>query len=427
MEFGNDIEFARQLDDADPLKRFRKCFHIPRGEGKEQIYFLGNSLGLQPVNTREEINRVLQQWANYGVEAFFQGEEPWLEMHERLVEPLSWIIGARPAELVVMNQLTINLHLMMVSFYRPQGKRNKIICEARAFPSDQYMLETHLKHLGLDPKDVIIEITPRTGEYHIRTEDILASVTQHRDELALIFWGGVNYYTGQVFDMELITRAGHEAGAKVGFDLAHAAGNIKLRLHEWNVDFACWCSYKYLNSGPGAIGGAFIHSRYHHLADMNRFAGWWGYDKTSRFRMEPGFVPIQTAEGWQQSTPSILLYASHFAALKIFSDAGFENLLIKAEAMSRYLYYLLQPVVDFHGSSKINIITPVDNNAHGCQLSLFFPKHGQEVFKKLTAAGIFADWREPGVIRIAPVPLYNTFTEIFEFVGALGNAIADCK
>jgi kynureninase len=424
MEFRSDHHFALEMDDNDPLKDFRSRFIIPKKKGREQIYFLGNSLGLQPINTREELVKVLKQWEEHGVEGFFHGSEPWLEYHDKLTKPLAAIVGAEPSELVVMNQLSVNLHLMMVSFYRPTGKRRKIICEAKAFPSDQYMLETYLIHLGLDPDDIIIEISAREGEYNIRQEDFVKAVDEYREELALVLWGGVNYYTGQVFDMKRMAAAAHEAGATIGLDLAHAAGNVALHLHDWNIDFACWCSYKYLNSGPGAIGGVFVHSRYHHDPQIKRLAGWWGYDKATRFNMEKGFIPITTAEGWQLSTPSILLYASHYAALTVFSEAGFDNILEKSALMSSYLLFMLRHVIREQSPDKIKIITPGDPQQHGSQVSIFFREQGRPVFDRLTENGIFADWREPGVIRIAPVPLYNSFSEIYTFTDCLRQALS---
>jgi len=303
ISFENTIEFAKNLDLNDPLKNFRKKFLIPSINGTEQIYFLGNSLGLQSKSISEGINKILDQWASFGVEGFFMGKERWLDYHDQLAKSLSKIVGAKPTEIAIMNQLTVNLHLMMVSFYQPQGKRNKILCEAKAFPSDQYMLETHIRYRGLTPGDVLVEIGPRKGEEAIRHEDIVETISRHRDELALVLFSGVSYYTGQVFDIRTITKAAHTVGAIAGFDLAHAAGNISLQLHEWDVDFACWCSYKYLNSGPGAMGGVFIHERFHNDKKIKRFGGWWGYDKETRFEMEKGFKPIPTAEGWQLSTP----------------------------------------------------------------------------------------------------------------------------
>ena len=422
MNYESNIDFALQLDSKDPLKEFRRKFIIPKRDNKEQIYFLGNSLGLQPVNTRTEIDKVLEQWSAYGVEGFFYGTEPWMQLHDRLAGPLAMVVGAKSGELVVMNQLSVNLHLMMVSFYKPQGKRNKIICEAKAFPSDQYMLESHLKTLGLDPETIIIEIAPRDNEFAIREEDILKTIDHHREELALVFWGGINYYTGQLFDLQQITKATHAAGAIAGFDLAHAAGNVELKLHEWEVDFACWCSYKYLNSGPGAVGGVFINKRYHTDTGLMRYAGWWGYDKATRFKMQKGFIPVHTAEGWQLSTPSMLLYASHLAALEIFEEAGMKNILLKSALMSDYLLYLLNELRKQAGEDKLKIITPENPLQHGSQVSMMIRTNGRAVFESLGASGIFADWREPDVIRIAPVPLYNSFEELFRFSEALNKA-----
>jgi kynureninase len=421
--FDNSFLCAQQLDREDPLRQFRDQFIIPTKNGVEQIYFLGNSLGLQPKSTATYINQVLTQWNSYGVESFFMGDDPWLNYHDHLTQPLANIVGAKPAEIVVMNQLTVNLHLMMVSFYHPTGKRRKIICEAKAFPSDQYMFETHLKFLGLDVADVLIEIAPRQGEHTIRPEDILQTITATGDELALVFWGGLNYYTGQVFDMAAITQAAQAAGAKCGFDLAHAAGNIALQLHAWNVDFACWCSYKYLNAGPGAVAAAYIHERYHTDPAMLRFAGWWGYDKATRFEMQPGFVPIQTAEGWQLSTPSPILYAAYRASLEIFAAAGFDKIQQKAALLSSYLLYLLEDINAAASTPIIEVITPGPLLERGCQVSMLMHQRGREVFEALGRAGIFADWRQPNVIRIAPVPLYNRFEEVWRFANKVRQII----
>ncbi|MGZ5247944.1 MAG: kynureninase [Flavitalea sp.] len=413
-----DKAYAIQLDQQDPLNSYRKLFRIPSDKGKEKIYFLGNSLGLQPHATKDRINKILDEWSQLGVEGFFEGSEPWMNIHDELANGLSPIVGAKPSEIVVMNSLTVNLHLMMVSFYKPSGKRRKIICEKKAFPSDQYMLETFLKYHGLNPDEIIIEVGPADNEETIRHEEILKAIEVHKDELALVFWGGVNYYTGQVFDIAGITEAAHKAGAVVGFDLAHGAGNISLKLHDWNVDFACWCNYKYLNGGPGAVGASFIHERYHADKSIQRFGGWWGHDKSSRFKMEKGFVPIDSAEGWQQSTPPILLYATLAASLEIFNQAEFENCLVKASLMSSYLHQELKAL-----SSQINILTPSNDHEHGCQVSMLMREKGKEVFKALTDNGIFADWREPNVIRVAPVPLYNSFEEIHEFVSVMKQTL----
>ena len=342
------------------------------------------------------------------MEGFFLGDKPWYHYHDLIAKPLANIVGAKLSEVVAMNQLTVNLHLMMASFYLPSGKRRKILCEVKAFPSDQYMLESFCKFIGEHPDEIIIEVSHRAGEHLTRHDDILQKIEEHKEELALVFWSGVNYYTGQVFDIEAITKAAHAAGAKAGFDLAHAAGNVILDLHAWNVDFACWCSYKYLNSGPGGIGNAFIHERYHGDASLKRLAGWWGYEKDTRFRMEKGFKPIQSAEGWQLSTPSIILYATHKSALDIFEDAGMKRLRAKSKLLSEYLFFLIRDL-------DIEILTPMTEEWRGCQLSMLIRKNGKEIFKKLSDAGIFADWREPDVIRIAPVPLYNTFEEVYAF------------
>jgi kynureninase len=413
--FENTIEFAKKLDTNDPLKNFRERFLIPSVNGKEQIYFLGNSLGLQSKNVKEEINKILDQWARLGVEGFFAGKDRWLDYHDQLAKSLSKIVGAQPNEITVMNQLTVNLHLMMVSFYRPQGKRNKILCEAKAFPSDQYMLETHIRYCGLDPDEVLIEVSPREGEHSIHHEDILHAIDENRDELALVVWGGINYYTGQVFDIRAITEAAHAIGAIAGFDLAHAAGNISLQLHDWNVDFACWCSYKYLNSGPGAMGGLFIHERFHSDKNIERFGGWWGYDKRTRFKMEKGFKPIPTAEGWQLSTPSILLYASHKASLQIFEEASWQNLQAKQRSLNNYLWFVLGDLNRSSGNEAVEFITPRNKDNISCQVSMLMLKKGQEIFEALGKQGVMVDWREPNVIRIAPVPLYNTFEEVWRF------------
>lgn len=401
-----------QEDKNDPLSHFRKKFLIPQKNGKEQIYFLGNSLGLQPVTTASYINEVLAQWSQYGVEGFFMGDDPWINYHDKLTPALSHITGALPHEIVVMNHLTVNLHLLLASFYRPDKKRFRIICEANAFPSDQYMLETHVKHHGLNPEETIIEVHPRDGEINIRTEDIAAIISKYSSELSLVLWGGVNYYSGQLFDLPAITKMAHDAGALAGFDLAHAIGNVKLDLHNWNADFACWCSYKYLNAGPGGIAGAYIHERYHSDTSLPRLAGWWGYDKANRFKMKKGFKPIGTAEGWQVSTPPIMLMAAHKAALDIFMEAGMDNLVQKGSRLSDYLIHLINNINKNAGIELIRILTPLSK---GCQVSLKVMHNPWQIFEQLMANGIFADWREPDVIRVAPVPLYNTFTEVYIF------------
>jgi kynureninase len=425
MQFQNTQAFAQQLDAVDPLNSFREQFLFPQHNGKDAIYFLGNSLGLQPRQTAATIAEVMQQWQQLGVESFFKGDKPWLQYHDKLAVPLSTIVGALPSEIVVMNSLTVNLHLMLVSFYQPHGKRTKIICESKAFPSDQYTLETHVKQRGLNPEEVIVEVAPRQGEVNIHHEDIIAAIETHKEELALVFWGGLNYYTGQVFDMQAITAAAHRAGAKVGFDLAHAAGNIQLQLHDWDVDFACWCSYKYLNSGPGAIGGVFVHERFHTDKDIQRFAGWWGYNKATRFKMQPGFDPIPSAEGWQLSTPAILLYAAHYASLQLFDQAGMSSLYQKGQQLSDYLLFLLQEINKEVKAPLIQVLTPKVHK--GCQVSMLMLRNGRTIFDALSEEGVFADWREPDVIRVAAVPLYNTFEEVWKFAHIMKTACNKCQ
>lgn len=431
MQFENSLSFAKQLDDADVLKKFRGQFIIPTIDGKEQIYFLGNSLGLQSKNVRTELDNILEEWGKYGVEAFFMGERRWLDYHKQLRKPLSKIVGALPHEITVMNQLTVNLHLMMVSFYRPDGKRNKILCEEKAFPSDQYMFETHVKYYEFEPNETIIEVKPRVGEHVIGTDDILAAIEKHKDELALVFFSGVHYYTGQIFEMREIVEAAHSAGIICGFDLTHAVGNISLKLHEWDVDFGCWCSYKYLNSGPGAVSGVYIHERFHRDKNIKRFAGWWGYDKATRFKMEKGFKPIPTAEGWQLSTPSLLLYAAHKAALDVFDEAGWKNLRAKRKLLNNYLWFVLDELNKSTSQKIIEFITPrpesYRNYERGCQVSMFVLERGKQIFDELTKQGVIADWREPNVIRIAPVPLYNTFEDVWRFGNIMKGILRDME
>ena len=421
--FDNSLAYAQQLDRSDKLAAFRDQFHIPVIDGKSVIYFTGNSLGLQPKRTKAYIEQELNDWAQWGVEGHFHAKHPWMPYHELFPALLAPIVGAQEQELVVMNQLTVNLHLLMVSFYRPTRQRFKIICEAKAFPSDQYALESQLRFHGLDPEQALIEVAPRAGAHIIEEADVLAAIEQHRDELALVMLGGVNYYTGQVFDMATITRAAHAAGAICGFDLAHAAGNIPLQLHNWGVDFACWCSYKYLNSGPGGVSGVFIHEK--HIANpaLPRFAGWWGYTKETRFQMAKGFTPIPTAEGWQLSNAPILSMAALKASLDIFAEAGFEALVEKSKQLAAYLHATVQHVNGLSSTPSIEVITPDSEARHGCQVSLLMLRDGRKVFDALTNAGVVADWREPNVIRIAPVPLYNRFEDVYQFGQILANTI----
>jgi kynureninase len=426
MMFQNSLQFARQLDRADPLRRYREQFMIPPHGAEKAIYFLGNSLGLQPVRAKTAIETVLAQWETLGVESFFKGDAPWLQMHEGLRPMLANIVGARTEEVVAMNQLTVNLHLMLVSFYRPVSKRTKILCEAKAFPSDQYMLYTHVKSRGLDPDTTIIEVAPREGEVLIRQADILSAIEGHRDELALLFWGGVNYYTGQLFDMKTLAATARNAGAVVGYDLAHAVGNVPLQLHEWNVDFACWCSYKYLNSSPGGIGGAFIHQR--HLADalLHRFAGWWGNKKETRFLMEKAFDPEPSAEGWQLSTPSPVLYALHKAATFTFEER--DGQMVSAEKehvlLNDYLWFcIIRNQASGCAADTFRIITPENRSEKGCQVSLrvnirqscflIFYHKGRRV----------CDWRERMSFVWRRFGLYNSFEEVWQIAQLFSKAL----
>ncbi len=419
MNFKNSLAFARTLDEKDPLKHFRQQFLIPQHEAKDCIYFTGNSLGLQPKNTRHEIQNILDGWGSLAVEGHFKGARPWMHYHDHLTKPLSKIVGCLPHEVVTMNSLTVNLHLMMAGFYRPTKQRYKIICEAKAFPSDQYAFASQARFHNLNPDNAIIEIKPRDGEYCLRTEDIMATIEQHADEITLVLFGGINYYTGQYFDIKAITDTAHAAGAYAGFDLAHAAGNVELKLHEWDVDFACWCTYKYLNSGPGAVSGTFIHDRFATNKNFPRLAGWWGNSKETRFRMEKEFDAIGTAEGWQLSTPPALLLAAHKASLDIFEAAGIEKLHAKRKTLTAYLHFILNDINRENKAKVIEIITPSEEKDRGCQVSMFMHKNGKEIFTALTKGGVISDWREPNVIRVAPVPLYNTYEDVWRF----GNII----
>lgn len=414
MNFESLQDQARQLDELDALASFREQFHIPLINGKESVYFTGNSLGLMPKNVSAYIQQELDDWARYGVEGHFHAKHPWLSYHEMFPALLSPLLGALESEIVVMNQLTVNLHLLMVSFYRPEGNRYKILCEGRAFSSDQYAMESQVRFHGYDPADAIIEVFPREGEHVIRTEDLERAIREQGDSLALVLLGGVNYYTGQLFDMRAITQVGQEQGAIVGFDLAHAVGNVSLQLHDWGADFATWCSYKYLNSGPGGVSGVYIHER-HHQQELPRFNGWWGYQKADRFQMTKGFIPIATAEAWQLSNAPVLSMAAHHAALDIFQQAGMDRLHAKREQMA---YLMMQGVKELQAihPGRFEVLTPQSMSERGCQTSLYFQTGGRAIYNELEKAGIITDWRDPGVIRTAPVPLYNRFTEIADFI-----------
>lgn len=407
----NTLSFAQQLDKEDPLSSFRNEFHLPQKDGKPLIYLCGNSLGLQPKSARAAIDQELKDWAELGVEGHFRGKNPWMYYHHFLTEKAARVVGAKPSEVVVMNNLTANLHLMMVSFYRPTPTRYKIMMEVSAFPSDQYAMETQARFHGFNPDDAIIELKPREGEYTLRTEDILAKIDAHKNDLAIVMMGGVNYYTGQAFDMEAITKAAHAVGATAGFDCAHAAGNLHLKLHDWNVDFAVWCSYKYLNSGPGGTSGVFVHERHGNNPELVRFAGWWGHDEKERFQMKKGFKPMEGAAGWQLSNAQIFPMAIHHASLELFDKAGIENLRKKSEKLTAFLEFVLNDIPD--AGQKFTIITPKDPLSRGCQLSVIVKENGKKLFDYLEENGIMPDWREPDVIRMSPVPMYNTFEEVY--------------
>ena len=423
-QFENNSDFARQLDEQDPLKNFRDKFYFPTFHEKTVRYFTGNSLGLQPKTVASYIQQELEDWQKYGVEGHFMAKRPWFAYHENLTEKVAKIVGAKPIEVVVTHSLTTNLHLLMVSFYRPQGKRTKILCEAKAFPSDQYALESQVKFHGLNLAEHLVEVGPRAGEQLIREEDILSKIEELGDELALVMIGGVNYYTGQLFDMAAITKAGHSVGAVVGFDLAHAAGNINLQLHEWGLDFAAWCSYKYLNSSPGGVSGMFVHERHANKPELPRFAGWWGHDKSSRFMMEPGFKPMQGAEGWQLSNAPVLGMAAHLASVEIFEEAGMDRIGEKRDLMTAFLEFVIDDISERNKDRvSFELITPRDKTKRGAQLSIMAKGQGKALFDALSAEGVVADWREPNVIRVAPAPLYNSFEDCYWFGQLLEKAI----
>lgn len=414
MKFENPLAFAKKLDKQDPLKSFRKRFHLPKVNGKTAIYFTGNSLGLQPISTKKFINEEVSDWAALGVEGHVHAKRPWLYYHKFSKKTLAKLVGAKPIEVVAMNQLTVNLHLMMVSFYRPTKQRFKIITEAGAFSSDQYAFESQLKFHGLDPETTLIELAPRKGEFTLRTADIIQAIEENKEQVALVIFGAVQYYSGQFFEIKKITKAAHDAGAYAGFDLAHAIGNVPLHLHKDQVDFAVWCSYKYLNSGPGGVAGAFVHGRHANDSSLPRLAGWWGHHEKDRFQMKKGFIPMPGADGWQLSNFPVLSGAALLASLQVFEKAGIYNLRKKSVLLTGYLEFLLNQITNLRES--FSVITPTDPMQRGCQLSILMHQNGKSVFQKLTRAGIIADWREPGVIRVAPVPLYNRFEDVFEFV-----------
>jgi kynureninase len=421
MRFSADENFALQLDAEDPLRHFRGEFCLPLGkDGKPLIYFAGNSLGLMPKSAKGIVEQELDNWAKLGVDAHHATGTPWYTYQEALREPAARLVGAKPLEVICMNSLTLNLHLMMATFYRPTKSRFKILMEEPAFPSDTYAIKTQIAHHGLNPKDALVLARPRKGEFTIQTEDIVDLIEKHADQLAVVMFAGVNFFTGQLFDIDRITAAAQAAGIVVGFDLAHAAGNVPLSLHDWNVDFAVWCSYKYLNAGPGAVAGAFVHERHATNTKLPRFAGWFGNDPNTRFRLhlEPEFIPVASADGWQISNPPIFSMAPLRASLSIFDDGGgMEPLRAKSIRLTGYLEFLLTEI----GSKKFTVITPRNSDERGCQLSILAHEHPKELLKELETAGVKCDFREPNIIRVAPTPLYNSFHEVWRFARILAQ------
>jgi kynureninase len=417
----NTLEYAQQCDQNDPIRDFRSQFHLPTdAHGNPMIYLCGNSLGLQPKSTEQYIKQELDDWAKLGVEGHTHAQKPWLPYHEFLTDQMAAIVGAKPEEVVIMNTLTVNLHLMMVSFYRPTKTRYKIIIESDAFPSDKYAVESQLEMHGIDPKDGLLLWYPPKGEAICRMQDLERLLNDNKDEVALIMIGSTNYYSGQAFPLKEITRLGHQHGAMVGFDLAHGAGNIQPNLHECGADFAVWCSYKYLNSGPGSLGGCFVHERHRHNPELKRFAGWWGHNKESRFNMRQEFDVLPGAEGWQLSNPPILSMAAIRASLQVFADAGFDKIRQKSVQLTGFLEFLLNDM----GDPNIQIITPSDPQQRGSQLSIQVKNADRKLHDALTEQGVISDWREPDVIRVAPAALYTRFEDVYEFINRLKNALA---
>ncbi len=425
MDYQISRDFAAQQDELDPLKGYRDKFHLPDLGREQSIYFSGHSLGLQPKAARAAVELELSDWARYGVEGHFDATNPWYSYHELLTAPMAGIVGAKESEVVCMNSLSTNLHLLFVSFYRPSAHRYKIISEAKMFPSDRYLLETQTRFHGHDPDDAIVEIYPRDGEGVIREEDILEAIETHADQVALVFFGGVNYFTGQLFDMRKLTAAAHAAGAIAGFDLAHAAGNVPLQLNEWGVDFAAWCSYKYLNSGPGNAGAIFVHERHGMSFDIPRFGGWWGHDKERRFLMESGFAPMKGAEGWQLSNVAVIGMSILKSSIEIFDEVGMDALRNKSEKLTGYLEFVIDSLAEEFPDAAIGIVTSRDAGQRGSQLSFDIAGREKDIFDKMTAAGVVGDFREPCMIRVAPVPLYNSFQDVYTFGEVMRELLAE--
>lgn len=420
MQFDSNKEFALMLDSEDALNSYRSEFYIPKVNGDESVYLCGNSLGLQPKNARAALEQELKDWEELGVEGHFDGKNPWFHYHKFLTDKTARLVGALPKEVVVMNNLTVNLHLLMVSFYRPTNSRFKIIMEGGAFPSDMYAMETQVKSHGFNYEDTVVEVFPRDGDVGLRTEDIVNTIKEHGDEVALVMFSGVQYYTGQYFDIKSITEAAHSVGANAGWDLAHAAGNVELKLHEWDVDFAVWCSYKYLNSGPGSVSGCFVHERFANSPELVRFAGWWGHKEDVRFEMKKGYIPEEGAQGWQMSNAPVFTMAVHNASLELFDKVGMKALAEKGAKLNAYLEFIVKDAEQRNPKLSFTIITP-PAPARGCQLSLLTGDNGKDLFDYLTKNGVMADWRNPNVIRMAPVPMYNSFEDLWKLGDLLAN------
>ncbi len=419
--FQTGEDFAAAMDTRDPLAHFRDRFHIPKTEtGADAIYLCGHSLGLQPKTARAYLEQELRDWAQRGVEGHFQARNPWMPYHRLLTQQTAKLVGAQPMEVVVMNSLTVNLHLMMASFYRPTRERHRILVEGGAFPSDQYAVKSQIRFHGFEAASSLLELTPRGGESYLRDEDVESLIEHEGDSIALILIGGVNYVTGQAFDMPGITKAAQRKGCVVGFDLAHAAGNIPLHLHEWGPDFAVWCSYKYLNGGPGCVAGCFVHERHGRAWELPRFAGWWGHDEKTRFKMGPKFHPMEGAEGWQLSNPPILALAPLRASMEIFSEAGIAHCRAKSVSLTGYMQFLLEQKL----SPKFSIITPPDAERRGAQLSIRLPGATRKLCDQLAAAGVIGDWREPDTFRVAAAPLYNSYQDVHRFVQRFSAALS---
>ena len=411
MVYEASIKFAKKCDRHDPLRKLRKAFYFPGGKKGESVYLCGNSLGLLSKNVKPAINQELKDWKNKAISGYLHAKHPWMYYQHNFNRPLSKIMGTFEHELTVMNGLTVNLHLLLLSFYQPTQQRFKIIMEAGAFPSDQYAVASQVKFHGFDPKEAIIEIAPAAGEKTLRTESIIDAIQASKDSVAIVLFGGINYYTGQLFDLKAITAAAHAAGAYAGFDLAHVAGNVPMYLHEWEVDFAAWCSYKYLNAGPGAVAGIYIHEKFANNLQFRRLAGWWGNEEKSRFQMASDFTPQAGAAGWSISTAQVFNMVALKASLEIIDRAGIEHLRLKSIRLTGYLEYLLKQLKHLN----FEIITPVNPAERGAQLSLYFRERGREIFEELVKKGVVVDYREPGVIRVAPAPLYNSYEDVFRF------------